>query len=189
MIKLLLFSAYAFAEEAVHHGGEVAAHGDLHAIPWWSLFVQAFNFIFIFVFLGWIMRKAVKAHFAHRANEYKMLVDRADSAKREAEQGHHLIKERLSKLESGAEASLATASREAEELKGRMIQEAKVLSDRLQTEATRTTASELEKAKAELRRELLQAALKSSSEILQKSLGTSEQKQLQNEFVEKMVGG
>ncbi len=51
------------------------------------------------------MRKAVSAHFKNRAEEYNELVRRAQAAKEEAERGHREIKERLDKLESGAEAS------------------------------------------------------------------------------------
>jgi F-type H+-transporting ATPase subunit b len=188
-LKFFFFQAMAFAEET-HHAAEGMAH-DPHAIPWSSLFVQTFNFICIFVFLYFVLRKAVKAHFEHRARDYKMMVDRADSARREAEANKRSISDRLQKLESSAESSLADAKAEAEILRARMISEAKELSTRLEADAKRTTQTELERAKAELRRELLQSALKSSNENLQKSLGSSEQKQLQNEFVEKIqvVGG
>lgn len=188
-LKILFFQFAAFAEEA-HHAAEGMAH-DPHAIPWWSLFVQTFNFICIFVFLYFVLRKSVKAYFQHRARDYKMMVDRAESARREAEDNKRTINERLQKLESGAESSLTAAKAEAEALRLRMISEAKELSARLEADAQRTTQSELERAKAELLRELLQSALKSSNENLQKSLGSLEQKQLQNEFVEKIqvVGG
>ena len=189
LLKILLLNVYAFAEEAHHAAEHVAGHGDPHAIPWWSLFVQLFNFTFIFVILFVALRKSVKAHFANRASEFKVMVDRADAARREAEQGKKLINDRLAKLESGAEASLTTAKAEAEVLKKRLLDEASAISSRLEVEAKRTATTELEKAKAELRKELLLAALKNSNENLQKSLGSSEQKQLQNEFVEKMVGG
>lgn len=188
-LKVLLFHAMAFAEEA-HHAAE-GAHHDPHAIPWSSLTVQAFNFAVIFAILFFALRKAVKTHFEHRAKDYKVLVERAESARKEAEAGKRLIHERLQKLESGAAASLDEAKAEAEALRTRMITEAKEISSRLEADAMRTAQSELDRAKAELRRELLQTAIKSSNENLQKSLGPNEQKGLQNEFVEKIqvVGG
>ncbi len=182
---------FAFAEDAHHAAG--AAHGGDHAvvIPTQSLFVQAFNVIVLFAVLFFLLRKGAVAHFADRAKEYNELVRRAEAAKQEAERGHREIKERLDKLESGAEASLVQARREADELKVKMIAEAKVVSERLKTEATRTVNSEVEKAKAELRGDLLQSALATSQEVLKSSLSSSEQTKLQNEFVQKIqvVGG
>lgn len=174
----------AIAEEAGHHAAE-AAHGA-HGIPWGSLGVQAFNFGALFILLFIVLRKSVAAHFEHRSKDYRQLVERAEVAKRQAEQGHREIKERLAKLESTAESGLVKARAEAEELKNRMIQEARSLSDKLQHEAQRTTATELDKAKAELRRELLQAALKASGENLKGGLDPAEQKKLQKEFVDKI---
>lgn len=180
----LLFSLSAFAEDA-HHAAADAHHGPVQ-IPWGSLFVQAFNFSVLFVILFVVLRKAVKSHFEHRAKDFRALVERAEIAKRQAEAGHREIKERLAKLESNAESGLVTARAEAEELKKRMIGEARTLSDKLQQEAKRATAAELDKAKAELRRELLQAALKTSGENLKGGLDSAEQKKLQKEFVDKI---
>ena len=200
-------------DEAVEHGAENAAAAgaaeqnfqeaeathtevghvghETHGVPWASIGVQAFNFGLLLVFLGWILRKTIAAHFAHRARDYRQLVERAETARRAAEQGHREIKERLDKLEAGAAESLVRAKAEAEELKGRMIADAKGFSQKLEQEAQRSVQVELEKAKAELRRELLQQALKTSGENLKSKLGSSEQKKLQSEFVDKMqvVGG
>jgi F-type H+-transporting ATPase subunit b len=189
MMKLLLFTALAFAEEA-HQAAAVGGH-DAHAIPWSSIFVQAFNFGLLLVVLFFLLRKSVAAHFENRAKEYAQLVERAEMARKQAEKSHSEIKERLAKLESTAEQSVRTAQTEAEELKGRMITEAKSISDKLEAEAKRSVAVELDKAKAELRRELLARALDASRDSFKKNLGSTEQKKLQNEFVEKIqvVGG
>lgn len=189
-MKLLLLMAMTWAQE---HGTEAVAEHAGHevTIPWDNIFVQAFNFVFLFGVLAFFLRKPLKAHFAQRAQTYQELVDRAEAARKEAEQTHHAIKERLTKLESSAEQSVERARSEAAELRSRMLQEAKMLAQKLEQEAQRTAMHELEKAKAELRKELLQKALANSEETLKKSLGTNEQKKLQNEFVQKIevVGG
>lgn len=188
MMKILFFTALAFAEEADH--AAAGGHGA-HAIPWNSIFVQAFNFGLLLIVLFFLLRKSVAAHFENRAKEYAQLVERAETARKQAEKSHSEIKERLAKLESTAEQSVRTAQTEAEELKGRMITEAKSISDKLEVEAKRSVAVELDKAKAELRRELLARALDASRDSFKKNLGSTEQKKLQNEFVEKIqvVGG
>lgn len=188
MIKLILFSTIAFAEEA-HHAA-AGAH-DAHAIPWASIGIQAFNFGFLVVLLFMLLRKAVSSHFENRAREYNQLVARAEDARRQAEKSHKEIKEKLSKLEDSAEQGLVTAKSEAEELKSRMITEAQALSVKLEQEAKRTVAVEVEKARTHLRHELLSQALEASRTSLKTSLSSTEQKKLQNEFVEKIqvVGG
>lgn len=184
----LLLATQAFAEE---HGAEHAAHADPHAIPWHSIFVQGLNFFFLVFVLFMLLRKTVKAHFANRAQEFKQMVERAEAARLEAEKGRQVIKERLAKLEAEADKTVAQARAEALELRARMMAEAKTLTERLEQEASRTATVELEKAKAELRRQILDQALIKSRENLKKDINPSVQLKLQKEFADKIqvVGG
>lgn len=192
-MKLFLLMAMTWAQEhGAEHVAEHAAEGHHEVvIPWGSVFVQAFNFGLLALILFILLRKAVKAHFAERAQSYKELVDRAENARLEAERNHTQMKERLSSLEASAQQSVSKARAEAEELRTRLMDEAKDLSRKMEQEAQRAASLELEKAKAHLRKELLEKALATSSEDLKKNLGTNEQKKLQNEFAEKIevVGG
>lgn len=182
ILNLFLLLGQAFAASS--------AHGDPHAIPWSNLFVQAFNFLLFATLLFLAVRKTIKALFENRARDYQQLVSRAEAARLEAERGKQNIKDRLAKLESSADQGMKQARLEAEELRARMIQEAKTLAARLETEAERSAKVEAEKAKAELRRDLLQQALRETREDLKK-LGSTEQKKLQVEFADKIqvVGG
>lgn len=188
-MKLFLLMAMTWAQE---HGAEgVAEHGHEVVIPWNSLFVQSYNFILLGILLFFLLRKSVKQHFTDRALSYKELVDRAENARKEAEQSHSKIKARLENLEAQAERGVSQARLEAADLRARMLLEAKGLGQKLEEEAKRSATAELEKAKSELRKELLEKAISASNESLKASLGTSDQKKLQNEFVEKIevVGG
>lgn len=182
MWNLLLMINHAFAA-----GG---AHGDAHAIPWSNIAVQALNSSLLLLLLFFALRKTVSSLFVNRAKEYQVLVSKAESARQEAERGKREISERLARLESQADQGLTQARSEAEDLRAKMIQEAKTLAARLEAEAERTAKIETEKAKAELRRELLQKALNDTREDLKK-LGSNEQKKLQAEFADKIqvVGG
>jgi F-type H+-transporting ATPase subunit b len=179
----------AFAEE---HGAATheAAH-ETHGVPWESIFVQTFNVVFLFALLFYLLRKTVIAHFEHRARDYKQMVERAEAARREAEKGRQTIKDRLAKLEESSSQLAVQAKTEADGLRNRMMAEAKTLSARLEQEAQRTASVELEKAKAELRREILTQAINDSRENFKKNLSSSEQQKLQREFADKIqvVGG
>ncbi|MGE4133225.1 MAG: hypothetical protein AB7F86_16400 [Bdellovibrionales bacterium] len=183
MTYWILLLAQAWAEGG--HGEHAAAQGH-DAIPWSSLWVQFFNFTLLLVVLGVLLRKTVRAHFDNRAKEYKQLVARAENARNEAEKGRREIQDRLSKLESGAEKGLAQAQSEAEELRGRMLSEANSLSEKLRIEAQRTVELEIEKAKAQLRSEILAEALAATGESFKQHLNPNEQKRLQKEFADKI---
>lgn len=189
MMRVLLWLSPAWAEDA-HHAAEHAAHGA-DTIPWSSLFVQAFNFTFLFILLVVLLRKTVKAHFANRAAEFNQLVARAEDARCQAEASKLEIEQRLAKLKASSANTATDARAEAEKLRARMLDEARAFARKLEADVERTANVELEKAKAALRQELLERALSNASESMRKGLGSSEQKKLQNEFVEKIqvVGG
>jgi F-type H+-transporting ATPase subunit b len=182
--KLFLMNfATAFADEAGQHAA--GGHHEV-VIPWGSLFVQAFNFILLFALLTYLLRKAVKSHFAQRAQTYRELVDRAENARRAAERNHTEMKSKLEKLEASAAQSASQAKAEADQLRTKLVEEAKNLSRKMEQEAQRSAQLELEKAKAALRADLLEKATAATEEKFKKSLGSSDQKKLQNEFAEKI---
>lgn len=127
MIQLLFLSAVALAEEG--HG---AAHADPHAIPWSSIFVQFFNFAVLFAILIFLLRKTVAAHFKNRAEEYKTMVTRAESARLEAEKTKSEVEKRLANLEARSVDTVKQAETEAAALKTRMVEEAKQLTVKLE---------------------------------------------------------
>ena len=140
-MKLLMLMAASWAQE---HGAEAEV-----VIPWNNLFVQAFNLFVLLALLTYLLRHSVKAHFSNRAQEYRELVDRAEAARREAEDSRNQIKFRLAKLESGASENLTLARKEGEELRQRLLTEATTLTAKLDSEAKRSALVELDKAKAE----------------------------------------
>ena len=166
-------------------------HNEPAEIPWHPIFVQTYNLSLLLGILFFLLRKTVKAHFEHRARDYRQMVERAEAARNEAERGRREIKERLMKLEASSDQVMSSARSEAEELRGRMMSEAKTLAARLQQDAERTVKVELERAKAGLRAELMEKAIGESRENLKKNLSSSEQTKLQKEFAEKIqvVGG
>src|SRR5665213_2087612 len=99
-----LILSQAFAE-----GLETAAEHHEVVVPWNSIFVQVYNFLFLGVVLFFLLRKTVKHHFAERAQTYKELVDRAENARLEAEKSHTAMKVRLEKLELSAAKSVDQA--------------------------------------------------------------------------------
>lgn len=164
-----------------------AAGGEYsEGIPWGLIIAQLFNVVALIALGIYFLRDKVIAHFKERRANFVQLVSQAETARQEAEKHQREIQGRLAKLESTAEDSVRRAQSEAAEFKAQIIQEAQALSGRLEQEAKLTATYEVERAKAILRQDLLEQALKVAQEDLSKTLGVSEQKKLQSEFVEKI---
>jgi F-type H+-transporting ATPase subunit b len=172
-----LLASIAFGQE---HGG---AHEEgIPSIVMW----QAINFALYAGLLFYLLRHPVKNYFAGRQEEFNQALKRAQAARNEAEQRKREIQERLSKLESSSAASVAEARAEAEALKNRIIQEAQAISNNMREEAKRTATFEIQRAKNELREELLNQSIQLSTKILKEKMAEPDQKRLQTEFADKI---
>lgn len=182
--RILALLLFLFSQFALAAGGHEAQ--DPHAIPVKTIFVQGFNFILLVGLLVYLLRPKIKQLFADRAKTYNDLVERAELAKREAEKSKASIQQRLMELKNTSQKSLEQARGDASELRNKLLNEARTLSEKMQFEAQSTARLEIERAKQELRADLLEAALELSKKSLQEKVNPSEQKRLQSEFVEKI---
>ncbi len=176
---LLLASNLAWCENA-------AEEVDPHLVPWDTIGIETLNVIVLFALLIYFLRRAVIDHFQGRLKAYVELVERAESAKAEAEKSHREISKRLHDLQASADENLRRAEKEAAELREKLLAEAASMAKKMEEDAHRSVELEIERAKSELRDELLKTAIETSRKTLEKSLGSSEQKRLQAEFVDKI---
>lgn len=164
-----------------------ASAGGAHAegIPSAVIF-QAVNFVLYAALLYFVLRKPVVSYFRNREQDFKAALIKAEAARKEAEQRRQEIQDRLYKLESTTDQSIAQARADAEALKVKILQEAEQLSTNLREEARRTAALEVEKAKHQLREELLNQSVALSKKMLEEKMAEPDQKRLQTEFVDKI---
>lgn len=160
-------------------------HGGHEGIPWPTIVSQAVNFGLLLILLAYLTRQSITKMFSERKKMYLELVQKADEAKFEAESNRQQIADRLQKLEGSAQQSLEQAKAEAAEMQQRLISEAQELASKAREEAERAARFELERAKQELRAEILTTALEAAQKAMRDKVGSPEQKKLQNEFVEK----
>lgn len=160
-------------------------HGD-HGVPWGLIIPQIVNFSILVFLLVYLLRNKAKAHFQERSESYQALLTRAESAKKEAEANKKEISERLARLESTAEETVTRAKAEAADLKAKILEDAENLSRRLKEEAKRTADFEIQRAKEELRQDLLQQAVQDARQSMEKDVQDPDQKRLQNEFVQRV---
>ncbi|MCB0364240.1 MAG: ATP synthase F0 subunit B [Bdellovibrionaceae bacterium] len=182
VILILVTLAPMLALAASGGGGE----HDAHHIPWGALGPQFLNFGAVLILILVFGRKPIMAHFQQRHQQYSDLVTRAEKAKDEAETQKRKIFERLTKLEKTSNESIEKARAEAADLKNHIIKDAEKLSQKLETEAGRSALFELERAKNELRSEMIQIAISAAKEALVDEVDDGKQQKLQTEFVEKI---
>lgn len=184
MIKWMtafLFFSVSLSAWAASGGGH---HGD-EGIPFKLIFTQTFNLLIFVGLMVYLLRKPLATHFAERKKSFHELVDRAEKARREAESAKREMAERVAHIESTAQSSMKDAEREAEEMRKKIINEGAALSQRMQVEAKKTAEMEVERARNELRVEVLRAATEQTEKMLREKVGDPEKKRLQNEFVDK----
>ena len=182
MIKWIMMffflSTSVWASEGAHHGPE--------GIPYKTIITQSVNLLIFIGLMVYFLRKELAKHFAERKRSFHELVNRAEKARSEAEATRKEISERLVRMESSAQDSIKQAEREAEELRKTIIKEAASISERMQVEAQKTAQVEIERARAELRSEILRMSAEQAEKSLREKVGDTEKKRLQNEFVEKI---
>ncbi len=161
------------------------AHGHSE-IPWMTIVSQAVNLGLLVLLLVYLTRKTVARIFRERKQMYLDLVEKADAAKNEAEKNRREIAQRLQELESTPEQAINQARVEAEEMHKKVLDDARELAKKTREESERAAQFELERAKIELREELLSTAVEAARKILRDQVGGPEQKKLQSEFVEKI---
>lgn len=180
---LLALSAYfaAYGSDAAHH----AAEAD-HGLPWKLILVQAGNLIVLIAALTYFLGRKVQDHFRERSRSYLDLVQRAEKARQEAEQQKRTIESKLRDLTRTFDDSQRQAVAESLQMKEKMKAETDAVSERLAREARQVAAVEIEKAKNQIRQEMLDAALDIATSSLQHQVGEPDRNRLQHEFADKI---
>ena len=193
-----LGAAVAFAQDhhdpapaTEHQASEADGHHDQHAtghptgLPA-SVVYQGINFL-IFAGLGYFfLRKPIRNFFGGRREKYHAAQNRAEAARRDAEAKKREIADKLRNLELSSQQTLTQAKAEADALSARILQEAGDLSKNLREEANRTAQAEINRAKDQLRDELLSQSVALSKTVLRDKMADSDQRRLQTEFVDKI---
>lgn len=175
-LPMLLASHFGSAAGGGDHGG------GLPSVFW----LQVVNFVIYMGAIIFFARGPIREMFKGRYDGFFSAVKRAEAAKAEAEAKRKEIQERLAKLEATRDESIQKARSEAAALRNQIVEEAKSLSAKLKADAERTAQIEVERAKFELREELLSQSVQMSKRILADKMQEQDQKRLQSEFVEKI---
>lgn len=178
LFTLLLTTSFSIG--AMASGGS-----DSHGVPT-VVYYQAIN-VFLIVIAGiYFGRSKVAQFFKQKRSQFLMDQNKAQSALQQAQELNDQVKRRIEKLRITQTEVLAKAAIDALELKRQMIANAKLSAQRMQDEAQQMAKLQIEKAKKELRIQLIADAIEISKRDLTSKATSADQKKLQEDFISKV---
>ena len=179
LATLLICSVAAAAGNGAHG----ASHGlDEHQIK--TIMYQSINAAILFFGLFHFTKKPIIQLFKDKRALFLMAAEKAQEARATAECEKIDIQIRLTKLEATAEESVARARAEAADMKKQLIEEAKNLSKRIREEASGAAQLETEKAKYQIRSQMIMAATEIAHQQMKSKVSSADHKRLQVDFIE-----
>ncbi len=155
-------------------------------IPLKMVTIQTINLLLACGVLVYFTRKVVVSHFVSRHEDFNSEVKKAEEAKSQAEEKKKEISERLIKLQSTQEETLRQVKADAEALREKIVNDAKILAKKLEEESYRSAQLELQKAKEVLRYHLLEKSVAMAQEKMRDQVDGSDLQRMRSEFVEKI---
>jgi F-type H+-transporting ATPase subunit b len=176
----LFFST--LAQASAGEGPHGTDHGGIPTV----VFYQAINVSIIIAVGVYLGRQKIVDFFHNKRNEFLQAQEKAQGILRLAEQEHHEVKTRLDKLKVTREESLSKAKADAVDLKRQILRDAESLAKKLKDEAILSSKIEIERAKHQLKEQLIREAFELSKKDLSSKATSDDQKKLQEDFISKV---
>lgn len=180
MKNLILFTLILSPMLAIAAGGEHHEGG----VPVKTIIYQVINVGLIVVGLIYFLKEGVRKAFKERQATYLAAAQKAEAARKAAENERAEMSQRLSHLENTASESIARARAEAVDLKKQIITEAENLSKRLKDDAAQTAHAEVMRAKKEIRESLIKQATETAKEQIEQQVSAADHERLQSNFIQ-----
>lgn len=158
-------------------------HGDAHAVPTKVITYQTLNVIILVGGLIYFLRQPLRDYFREKRANFLSAASKAEAARKAAEAQRAQIQNRLDKLVTTADESIARARAEAADMKKQLVAEAESLSKRIREEAQESARLEVEKAKRQLRESLIKESLEIARTQLSTKVTAEDHKRLQTDFL------
>ncbi len=184
--------APAYASEATTHGeeghgGETAAHGGDSSAKLMDLLYRTICFGVVFLGLFFLLRKVIPQFLSNRRESIKQELDELEKKKKDTEAMLGDFRKKLKEIESERESIIAEYVKEGEAEKEKIIEQAKIMGERIEEQARWTIDQEVKRAKTDLRSEIAELAAAMAEEVIRKNIGEEDEKRLVDEYLEKVV--
>ena len=148
---------------------------------------RVMNFVVLAVLLFLVLRKPIPLALNGRIKAIKDQLEDLESEKAEAEKKLAEYNQKLGEIEKEAEKIVADYIQQGKEAKTRILEEAELAAEKLQSQASRNIEHEFEQAQAKLKSEILEKALQEAEEIIKNKISTDDQDRLVDDYLEKVV--
>lgn len=186
-LVVLLMIVFSFAGIATAASG--GGHGEAAGPKGWVATdtYRVMNFVALAVGLFFLLRKPVSQMLKSRIDGIREQLDELEAKKKAAEKKLAEYDERLSQLDKEAEKIIAEYTRQGNEAKARILQEAENAAERLEEQARRNIEHEFNQARLKLQQEIMEKALVKAEEIIRERITPDDQEKLVDEYIEKVV--
>jgi F-type H+-transporting ATPase subunit b len=185
------------AVAAQHEGAEAGQAHEEHAKGienWWSFDYKAKHLpppfgiaiINFFIFVGVLYKlagKSIANMIKGRHDTIAKDLKEAAELRRQAEAELTQYQAKVANIDQEIETLLGTIKKEAEQEKARIIAAAEADATRLKLDAERQIAAEIDRARRELRRGVIAAALAAADAALRKNIGADDQHKMAEHYV------
>ncbi len=175
-------------EEAAHqagheeHGRFGVTHTQLMNFIWHCL-----NFTLLVIILVKFLKKPIADALNGRTESIRAAFDELAAQKAEAERRYAEYERKLSGMDAEADRILKSFMEQGQAEKEKIIAQAKETAERIKAQAEFYIQQELDKAKAELREEVADMAVKMAEELVKKNLTEQDHHKLISEYLERVV--
>lgn len=147
------------------------------------------TFIIVALILRLVAWKPI-LRFIH--DREKAIADAIDAAKLERAEAEKLVAEQkanVTRIQNELAEQARKNSLEMEKMRDEMLKKSRLESEELLASARRTIVSEMEVARADIRREAVEIALAATEHLMKSSASQEEQQKLVADFIQAMDGG
>ncbi|MCX7817144.1 MAG: ATP synthase F0 subunit B [Syntrophales bacterium] len=176
-LLLLVVSVYAAGGE---HGGDKKAE-------WIDFGWRLLNFAVLVGFLYWLSAKKIKEFFVTRKDDIKIALDRAESARKEAEEKYKEYTVRLAKATDEIAGLVKMIEEQGLAEKEKIIEDAKVAALKIEEDTKARMEQEFKTATIELRKEAVKLSVQMAEEILRREITQKDHEALVREYLDKVV--
>jgi F-type H+-transporting ATPase subunit b len=147
---------------------------------------RVLNFTVAFGLLAYFVTKPLRKGMAGRRQEIESALAQAQAAREEAEAKFRDYDAKLSRAAEEIEEIYRGIRREGELEQEKILASARANAEKIKSEAEKTAAMEVEKARASLRQEAAELAIRMATDILRQSVSGADHERLVNEYLQRV---
>ncbi|MBE0598848.1 MAG: F0F1 ATP synthase subunit B [Desulfuromonadales bacterium] len=180
-VAALAFLALAAAATAAVDGHHVDSGVLLR-----DFLFRVFNFTVTFGLLAYFLTKPIRKGLAGRREGIEKSLLQAQATRTDAEARFAEYDRKLSQAEAEIETIYADIRREGEVEREKILASAREMAEKIRLDAERTAASEVGRARSELRREAARLAVEIAEDLVRQKITPQDQERLVSEYMKKV---